>query len=65
MITGKGYTDRVPSWNHADNVMHAGVDVMSDTGKSRRLGFMLFEDTGEMLARAFEELISAKIVPGK
>jgi hypothetical protein len=60
-----GYTDLVPSWNFADFVMHAGVDVMSDTGKSRRLGFMLFEDTEEMLARAFEQLIAAKIVPGK
>jgi hypothetical protein len=45
--------------------MHAGVDAMSDTGKSRRLGFMLFEDTEEMLARALEELISANIVPSK
>ena len=60
-----GYTDLVPSWNFADFVMHAGVDVMSDTGKSRRLGFMLFEDTEDMLARAFQQLIAAKIVPGK
>ena len=60
-----GYTDLVPSWNFADFVMHAGVDVMSDTGKSRRLGFMVFEDTEEMLVRELGQLISARVVPGK
>jgi hypothetical protein len=39
--------------------------VMSDTGKSRRLGFMVFEDTEEMLVRELEQLISARVVPGK
>ncbi len=59
-----GYTELVPSWDFADFVMHAGVDVMSDTNKSRQLGFLVFEDTEEMLAREFGALISARIVPG-
>jgi hypothetical protein len=54
----------VPSWDFADFVMHAGVDVMSDTNKSRQLGFLVFEDTEEMLAREFGALISGRIVPG-
>jgi nucleoside-diphosphate-sugar epimerase len=59
-----GYTDLVPSWGFADYVFHGGVDVMSDTGLSRRLGFLEFEDTEEMLLRVFREFMAARIVPG-
>ena len=44
-----GYKDLVPTWGFADYVFHGGVDVMSDTGLSRRLGFLEFQDTEEML----------------
>ena len=59
-----GYTDLVPNWNFADFVLHAGVDVMSDTSKCRRFGFYEFEDTADMLMRSFQELIDKKIVAG-
>ena len=58
-----GYKDLVPTWGFADYVFHGGVDVMSDTGLSRRLGFLEFQDTEEMLLRVLRDFMVSRIVP--
>ncbi len=54
---------RVADWNFANYAFSNDWDVMSDTTKSRRFGFLEFIDSEEMFLRLFDEFRAAKVVP--
>ncbi len=51
------------AWEFGEAIFNIEYDVMSDTTKSRRFGFLDFADTGEMLARQIEEFRALGFIP--
>lgn len=54
---------RVADWNFANYAFSNDWDVMSDTTKSRRYGFLEFIDSEEMFLQLFDRFRAAKVVP--
>ncbi len=54
---------RVADWNFANYAFSNDWDVMSDTTKSRRFGFLEFIDSEEMFLQLFDKFRQAKVVP--
>ena len=54
---------RVADWNFANYAFSNDWDVMSDTTKSRRYGFLEFIDSEEMFLQLFDRFRQAKVVP--
>jgi hypothetical protein len=44
-------------------VFNSDYDIVSDTGKARRLGFHDSVDTEEMFLRMFQEFRSDRVIP--
>ncbi|MEQ8394361.1 SDR family oxidoreductase [Thalassobaculum sp.] len=55
--------DTLVSWPFADYVFHTGHDVMADTLKCRRAGFLAFADSEAVIVDRLAELRRLKIVP--
>jgi len=56
------YKDIV-AWGYPENVFNSDYDIVSDTGKARRLGFHDSVDTEEMFLRMFQEFRSDRVIP--
>jgi len=54
---------KVADWNFANYAFSNDWDVMSDTTKCRRFGFLEFLDTEEMFIQLFNEFRAAKVIP--
>ena len=55
--------DDVSSWEFGDFVLAWEHDVLSDSSKSRRLGFHHYVETEAMFARAFAQLRADHVIP--
>ena len=53
----------IVAWGYPENVFNSDYDIVSDTGKARRLGFHDSLDTGEMFLRMFQEFRNDRIIP--
>lgn len=53
----------IVSWGYPDSVFASDYDIISNTGKARRIGFQDSLDTGEMFLRMFTELRSNRVIP--
>jgi hypothetical protein len=51
------------SWPFGEAIFNIEYDVMSDTTKSRRYGFLEWVDTEEMLFRLFTEFQKMRFIP--
>jgi nucleoside-diphosphate-sugar epimerase len=54
---------RVADWNFANYAFSNDWDVMSDTTKCRRFGFIEFIDSEEMFLRLFDQFRATKVIP--
>ena len=54
---------RVADWNFANYAFSNDWDVMSDTYKSRKFGFLDFIDSEEMFLQLFDRFRAARVVP--
>ena len=52
------------SWPFGEAVFNLEYDVMSDTTKSRRYGFLEWVDSQEMLFRLFTQFQKMRFIPG-
>jgi hypothetical protein len=55
--------DTAVSWPFAEAVFNIEYNVMSDTTKSRRYGFLEWVDTEEMLFRLFTQFQKMRFIP--
>jgi len=55
--------EEIAAWGYADAVFASDYDIISDTGKARRLGFSDSLDTEEMFMRLLGGLRSEGIIP--
>ena len=55
--------DEIAAWGYADAVFASDYDIISDTGKARRLGFSDSLDTEEMLLRLLAGFRADRIIP--
>ncbi len=51
------------SWPFGEAIFNIEYDIMSDTTKSRRYGFLEWVDTEEMLFRLFTEFQKTRFIP--
>ena len=51
------------SWPFGEAIFNIEYDIMSDTTKSRRYGFLEWVDTEEMLFRLFSEFQKMRFIP--
>jgi hypothetical protein len=51
------------SWPFGEAIFNIEYDVMSDTTKSRRYGFLEWVDTQEMLFRLFTQFQKMRFIP--
>jgi nucleoside-diphosphate-sugar epimerase len=51
------------AWPFGEAIFNLGYDVMSDTTKSRRFGFLEWVDTEEMLVRLFTQFQRIRFIP--
>lgn len=56
------YQDIV-SWGYPESVFNSDYDIISNTGKARRLGFQDSMDTEEMFLRVFAEFRRNRVIP--
>lgn len=56
------YQDIV-SWGYPESVFNSDFDIISNTGKARRLGFQDSMDTEEMFLRMFAEFRRNRVIP--
>jgi len=56
------YQDIV-AWGYPESVFASDYDIVSDTGRARRLGFHDSLDTEEMFLRMFAEFRRNRIIP--
>jgi nucleoside-diphosphate-sugar epimerase len=54
---------QVAAWGFGDFVFASDFDIISDTGKIRRLGFTETLDSEEMFVRLFEEFRAERVIP--
>lgn len=54
---------RVATAWHTDLDLGRPIEVMTNMSKSRRLGFLAYQDTEETFYELFEQLKEAKIIP--
>jgi hypothetical protein len=55
--------DRVASWWHSDADLGRTLETFNDMSKSRRLGFLDYQDTVGSFTDIFSRLRAARIVP--
>jgi nucleoside-diphosphate-sugar epimerase len=55
--------ERVAAWSYGDFIFNAGYDIMSDTTKLRRCGFLHTVDTEAMFLRLFDHFRCNRIIP--
>jgi hypothetical protein len=55
--------DRVASWWHSDADLGRTLETFDDMGKSRRLGFLDYQDTVTSFADTFDRLRAEHIIP--
>jgi len=55
--------EEIAAWGYADAVFASDYDIISDTGKARRLGFSDSLDTEEMFMRLLAALRADRIIP--
>lgn len=55
--------DQLAGWRFANFTFANDWDVMSDTTKCRRFGFLEFIDSEDMLLRYFTQLQEMKVIP--
>ena len=55
--------DRVASWWHSDADLGRPVEVFNDMSKSRRLGFLDYQETSELFRSAFDRLRVEGVIP--
>ena len=55
--------DQIASWAYPDNVFNSDYDIISDTGRARRLGFHDSLDSEEMFLRIFGEFRRDRHIP--
>jgi hypothetical protein len=53
----------IAAWDYPEGVFASDYDIVSDTGKARRLGFQTSVDTEEMFLRMFTEFRRNRIIP--
>jgi len=53
----------IAAWTFGDYVFGCAWDIMSDTTKCRRAGFLEFEDSEAMFLRHFDALADARVIP--
>ena len=53
----------IAAWDYPEGVFASDYDIVSDTGKARRLGFQDSVDTEEMFLRMFTEFRRNRIIP--
>ncbi len=54
---------RLASWWHTDADLGRPMEVMTDMGKSRKAGFLDYQDTPEAFFNLFEKLKAERIIP--
>jgi hypothetical protein len=52
------------AWPFGEAIFNIEYDIMSDTTKSRRFGFLEWVDTEEMLFRLFTQFQRIRFIPG-
>ena len=75
-IIGAGYTGlsaalhlaeadigRLASWWHTDADLGRPMEVMTDMGKSRKAGFLDYQDTQDAFFHLFEKLKAERVIP--
>jgi nucleoside-diphosphate-sugar epimerase len=55
--------ERVASWWHSDADLGRPIEVFNDMTKSRRLGFLKYQDTVASFTDAFDRLRAERIIP--
>ena len=55
--------DRVASWWHSDADLGRTLETFNDMSKSRRLGFLEYQETVGSFADTFSRLRAARIIP--
>ena len=55
--------NEIVAWGYPENVFASDYDIVSDTGKARRLGFHDLVDSEEMFLRMFTEFRGNRIIP--
>ncbi len=53
----------IAAWDYPEGVFASDYDIVSDTGRARRLGFQDSVDTEEMFLRMFTEFRRNRIIP--
>jgi hypothetical protein len=53
----------IAAWGYPQGVFDSDYDIISDTGKARRLGFHEMVDTQEMFLRMFGEFRRQRVIP--
>lgn len=53
----------IVAWGYPENVFNSDYDIISDTGKARRMGFHDSVDSEEMFLRMFAEFRRNRIIP--
>ena len=53
----------IAAWDYPEGVFASDYDIVSDTGKARRLGFQESLDTEEMFFRMFTEFRRNRVIP--
>jgi hypothetical protein len=51
------------SWGFGEAVFNINYDIMTDTNKCRRFGFLEWVDTEEMLFRQFDQFQKMRFIP--
>ncbi|MEG2033627.1 MAG: EscU/YscU/HrcU family type III secretion system export apparatus switch protein, partial [Janthinobacterium sp.] len=54
---------RLASWWHTDADLGRPMEVMTDMGKSRKAGFLAYQDTQDAFIHLFEKLKAERIIP--
>lgn len=55
--------EEIAAWTYPDNVFKSDYDIVSDTGRARRLGFCDSVDTEEMFLRMFADFRRDRVIP--
>ncbi|MGI2328937.1 SDR family oxidoreductase [Planococcus sp. YIM B11945] len=55
--------EKLALWGFGDFIFNCNYDVMSDTTKLRKFGFMEFVDTEEMFIKLFQEFQDSAVLP--
>ncbi|MNT91523.1 hypothetical protein D3C72_2326380 [compost metagenome] len=54
---------RLASWWHTDADLGRPMEVMTDMGKSRKAGFLDYQDTQDAFFNLFDKLKAERVIP--